>query len=133
MGLSVGNDLLQMDKACRDFNRQPNKLRPLTFLALVIGSWPLAPFSPTQLQPIMPCANTRCGFLQEELPGSSRKPRCLRRSRPPGFCANDGLISLRCIPRSAKRQCYLLTSPPRCRKNVLNFCVHLHDATVKKA
>lgn len=37
MGLSVGSDLLQMGKACRVFNRQPNKLRPLTFLTLVIG------------------------------------------------------------------------------------------------
>lgn len=37
MGLSVGSDLLQMDKARRVFNRQPNKLRPLTFLTLVIG------------------------------------------------------------------------------------------------
>lgn len=71
MGLSVGSDLLQMDKACRVFNRQPNKLRPLTFLALLIGSWSLASFSPTQLGPITPHANTAGGFLKEEVPGSS--------------------------------------------------------------
>lgn len=44
--------------------RQPNKLQPLTFFALVIGSWSLASFSPTQLRALNVSHKHTKGLLQ---------------------------------------------------------------------
>lgn len=60
MGLSVGSDLLQMDKACRVFNRQPNKLAADLFGS---GHRFLGLIQPKSITPLMPHANTRGGFL----------------------------------------------------------------------
>lgn len=114
-------------RSLQAFSRQPNKLRPLTLLALVVGSRPLASFSPTRLHPIMPRPNTGDGFFLEEGGSILQEASCvfLIVSMPTIISCSwlmvlVSLQSARFISSQTHR---------RRRRNVLNVCVHLSDAT----